>query len=60
MILFDNRLKIKWKRDNPIESKMKKKKTRSSIPIKSNFEGQNWKKSIQKRANKPKSWPGQI
>jgi hypothetical protein len=45
MILFDNKLKIKWERDNPIESKMKK-KTGSSIPIKSNFEGQNWKKSI--------------
>ena len=25
MILFDNKLKIKWERDNPIESKMKKK-----------------------------------
>jgi hypothetical protein len=39
MILFNNKEKIKWKRDNLMKSKIKK--NQSSIPSKTNVEGRN-------------------
>jgi len=60
MILFDNKLKIKWERDNPIESKMKKKNWKfNSYQIKF------WRTKLKKNQFKKgqinqQSRPGQI
>ena len=60
MILFDNKLKIKWERDNPIESKMKKKKLEVQFLSNQILKDKIEKNQFKKGKINQQSRPGQI